>query len=259
MDREKKTKGFFSFYQKDFIFLPMTKVLPSTFHFLDKHYSVLDDRRTSIAVLRHATVPLTILADMIVGVAHLIFLGVRSELNENLFWEVTHQQLFEYPLQQLIYFIFSSIGTLMEKDYAKGYELGQWAVLNLSFEAYRGRPVIFEHMSTTYAGLQYFPNIVLNNEDRRNLEAFREHTIRFRDYQEQITGESPIKSKEPLYLLFYEERPHSIQDLERIYLDKVGQMRLCNEREALQEAKRALESFFALPLVLRVHLLRPTH
>lgn len=259
MDHEKKTKAFFSFYQKDFIFLVMTKVLPSTFHFLDKHYSVLDDRWASIAVFRHATVPLTILADIVVGVVRLIFLAIRGELNENLFWEVTHQELFEYPFQQLVYFIFSSIGAVVEQDYAKGYELGQWAVLNLSFEAYRGRPVIFEHMSTSYTGPQYFLNIVLNNEDRRNLEAFRKHAIRFRDYQRQITGESPIKNKEPLYRLFYEKPPYSIHDLEQIYLDKVGQVRLCNEKEALQEAKGVLESFFALPLVLRAHLLRPTH
>ena len=85
----------------------MTKVLPSTFHYFDKHYSVIDDRRIFTALLRHASIPVTMVADMVIGIAYLIFLGIKRELNEELFWEISHQQLFEYPFQQFIYFLFS--------------------------------------------------------------------------------------------------------------------------------------------------------
>lgn len=237
----------------------MTKILPSTFQYFDKHYSVIDDRRMAVAIMRHASIPFTILADMIVGIANLIFLGIKKELSEELFWEVTHQQLFEYPYQQLIYLIFASIGTVMHKDNAKGYELGQWAVMNLSFEAYGGRPVIFEHMISHYESPQYFPNIALNGDDRRNLDQFVEVFCRFRHYQKQLDKDSPIKKEGPLYQYFYDKPPSHIRDLESIYLRKVDELEGCYEKKALNEAKKALETFFAFPLVLRIHLLRPPH
>ena len=51
----------------------MVKILPSTFKLLDQALPVIDDRRTSVALVRHFTIPLTIVADMVTGIAHLIF------------------------------------------------------------------------------------------------------------------------------------------------------------------------------------------
>lgn len=244
MDREKKTEGFFSFYRKDFILLPMTKVLPSTFQYFDAHYSVIDDRHHSIALLRFCSVPCTILADIIVGIAHLIFLGLKRELNEDLFWEVAHQQLFEYPFQQLIYLLFSSLGTAIYQDYGRGYEIGQWGVQNFSHEAYRGRPVIFKHVISTYEGPQYFPGVTLNEQDRRNIDRLVEYTIRFQYDQKQLENESPLASASPLVSLLKTINEETLSG--------------CHEKEAIQKAKEARDAFLSLPLALRVFLLRPT-
>lgn len=232
--------------------LAMTNVLPSTFRYLDKHYPVLDDRRNSTAILRHLSVPFTIIADMVVGIAHLVFLGIKGDLSEKFFWEMVHQQFFEYPFQQVVYFFFSTIGTVMFQDYAKGYELGQYAVLNFSFEVYGGRPHIFEHIISHYEAPQYFSNFALNREDQENLQQFIEHTIHFRLSRDN----KEIVCDGPFYRLFYERFPYSVDDLEDRYLKKILKMGSCDEKKALNHAKTALEAFYRLPIPLQNHLLQ---
>lgn len=231
----------------------MTKVLPSTFHYFDKHYSVIDDRRIFTALLRHASIPVTMVADMVIGIAYLIFLGIKRELNEELFWEISHQQLFEYPFQQFIYFLFSTVATAKYRDYAVGYASGQWGVVKFSSEIYRGKPVVFEHVISQYDSSRSFLNVPLNDEACKNLHQFVEHIIRFNHLRSQINGESCIKKDQPLYRLFYDEKPYGVQDLETIYLRKVNELR-CYEKEAFKEAKDVLKTFFDLPRILRLRL-----
>jgi hypothetical protein len=137
----------------------MVKILPSTFKMVDQSLPVVDDRRISVALIRHFSVPVTIVADLIVGIAHLIFLGVRQELTQQIFWDISHEHFFVYPFQQLIYLLFSSIGAIKSQSYFDGYCMGQWAVMNLSNETYQGPPQIFSHMIASYDHPQYFEGI----------------------------------------------------------------------------------------------------
>lgn len=236
----------------------MIKILPSTFKLLDQALPVIDDRRTRVAVVRHFTIPLTILADMITGVAHLVFLGARLELTEKKFWNISHEHFFVYPFQQFVYFLFASLGTLWSGNYFDGYRLGQWAVMNLSNEAYRGPPQIFSHVIESCERPQFFPDITLTDHDRHNLHELVKHTNLFNAYVAKINGEHPIKSTDPIYKVFYAERPLSLHRLDEIYHEKLeqGSEEGCAVRDALGEAKLALEAFFALPRVVQVHLLK---
>lgn len=236
----------------------MIKILPSTFKLLDQALPVIDDRRMRVAVVRHFTIPLTILADMITGVAHIVFLGARLELTEKKFWNISHEHFFVYPFQQFVYFLFASLGTLWSGNYFDGYRLGQWAVMNLSNEAYRGPPQIFSHVIESYERPQFFPDITLTDHDRHNLHELVKHTNLFNAYVAKIDGEHPIKSTDPIYKVFYAERPLSLHRLDEIYHEKLeqGSEGGCAVRDALGEAKLALEAFFALPLFVQVHLLK---
>lgn len=179
----------------------MIKILPSTFKWLDQALPVIDDRRTSVAVVRHFTVPLTIIADMIVGIAQLIFLGIRQELTQKKFWDISHEHFFVYPFQQLIYFLFASIGTLWRQNYYDGYCMGQWAVMNFSNEAYRGPPQIFAHVIASYEHPQYFSDITLSDHDRQNLSELVRHANLFRSHFSKLGGKHDLKDVTYIYVL----------------------------------------------------------
>lgn len=236
----------------------MVKILPSTFKLLDQALPVIDDRRTSVALVRHFTIPLTIVADMVTGIAHLIFLGVRQELTEKKFWNISHEHFFVYPFQQFVYFLFASLGVLWSGDYFDGYRLGQWAVMNVSNETYRGPPQIFSHVIESYEHPQFFPNITLSDHDRHNLHELVRHANLFKSHVAKIEGEHAIKNADSIYKVFYAERPLSLHQLDQIYQAKLETEREagCAVKDALREAKFALEAFFALPRVVQSHLMR---
>lgn len=232
----------------------MFEVLPSTFKRLDQAFPVIDDRRTSVALVGHFSIPLTILADMVTGIAHLVFLGVRLELTEKKFWNISHEHFFVYPFQQFVYFLFASLETLWSGSYFNGYRLGQWAVINLSNETYRGPPQIFSHVIESYERPQFFPDITLSEHDRQKLQELVEHTNLFKSHVDEIEGEHEIKNITYIYQVFYSERPLSLHRLDEIYEKKRLANASCGVRNALSEAKLALEAFFALPRVVQVRL-----
>lgn len=234
----------------------MVKILPSTFKILDQNLSVIDNRRNSVAVIRHISIPFTIVADMVVGVAHLVFLGLNQELTKGRFWDISHEHFFVYPFQQLIYFLFSSYGALQGQGYYEGYRLGQWGVMNISNEVYHGPPQIFAHLIASYAHPQYFPNITLSDHDRRNLHQLVSHVTRFQHYKSKMEQDNSIKQATHIYQVFYDEKPLSLHKLDELYLQKVDGAS-CDERDAYAEAKGALEAFFALPRLVQVRLTQP--
>lgn len=253
MGSSKKTKGIFSFYCIVLIIIPMVKILPSTFKLLNEALPVVDNRRPSIALVRHFSIPFTVLADMVVGIASLVFLGIRGELTEKRFWDISHEHFFVYPFQQLIYFLFASLGTLWKGNYFEGYRLGQWAVMNLSYETYRGPPQIFSHVIESYDCPQYFSNITLTDGDHRTLQDLVRHTDRFWSHVAKIDEDHPLKNAAHVYEVFYSERPLSIHQLDDIFHAKLEDVD-CAAREALTEAKLALEAFFSLRRIIQVRL-----
>ncbi len=242
----------------------MTKAYPSTFQLLDRQFPIKDDQRYSVYAIRHFSVPFTILADIIIGVAHLIFLSVRQELTQKDFWEISHEYFFVYPFQQLAYFLFSSFGTLMTGNYFEGYREGQSGVMNASNEIYQGPPRIFNHIIGSFARPQYFPGIALTDRDRFNLKNLVIHTSKFQALQQKLrkgSYDNDITKAEFIYQVFYEKPPLSIYTLKEKYDKKCEKIptgtceeHLGWEREALTAAKDALEAFFALPSIVRNHL-----
>lgn len=196
----------------------------------------------------HAAIPVTIIADMVAGVAYLIFLGFKQQLTEEVFWEITHKQLFEYPYQQIVYVLFASIKALVAIHYHQAYDTAQWGVLNLSYLTYGGSSRIFGNVYAQCEIVQLFQNITLNAEDSQNLNNFIHHITLLKNSQ------SSLKDIRPLYRIFYEKKPGSIGDLEDKYTEKSKLYPSCADKDALEDAKRSLEAYFALPLVLRGRL-----
>ena len=245
---------------------PMVKVLPSTFKRLDHFLPIIDDRRYKVYAIRHFSVPFTIVADVITGVAHLTFLSVKKELTEKDFWEMSHEYFFVYPFQQLIYLLFSTIGTLRTRNYFEGYCYGQWGVIDGSNKAYYGLERIFARVIVHDEFPQYFPGITLKSADYFNLKNLVSRALEFRELQERLKKEnraSCITEAEPIYRVFYDAPPLCLSRLEEIYFSKLQEIpegcqeRLGWEKEALAKAKEALEAFFALPTVVKNRLLIP--
>ena len=130
--------------------------------------------------------------------------------------------------------------------------------MNVCNEVYRGPPQIFSHVIESYERPQFFPDITLTDDDRHHLHELVNHTNLFNSHIAKIEGEHPIKSADPIYKVFYDERPLSIHGLDEIYDRKLVHEREagCAVRDALGEAKLVLEAFFALPRVVQVHLLK---
>ncbi len=183
----------------------MVKVLPSTFKILDSYLPVIDDRRYKVYAIRHFSIPFTSVIDVIVGIAHIIFLSVKRELTQKDFWEISHEHFFVYPFQQFIYLLFSTIGTLMSGSYFDGYCLGQWGVMNASNETYRGPPQIFATIIASYERPQFFPGITLTDHDRFNLQNLFKNVFHFKALQEKLKPdhESYITEAKPIYKVFY--------------------------------------------------------
>lgn len=242
----------------------MTKVLPSTFQMLDRQLSVIDDRRYTVYAIRHFSVPFTIVADIIIGVAHLIFLSVKQELTQKDFWEISHEHFFVYPFQQITYVIFSTVGTLMIGNYFEGYREGQKGVMSASYEVYQGSPQIFAHIIASYDRPQYFPGITLTDLDRFNLDNLVKNVPEFRALQKKLktNHESYITEAQFVYQVFYDDKPLSIHKLGEYYLNKLVEIpdgceeQLQWKKDALLEAKSALEAFFALPTVVKNRLIQ---
>lgn len=220
--------------------------------------------------------PLTILADMVMGVAHIVIGLVTGELDEDKFWKICDQHFFVFPFQQLIFFVFSIIGTLYHRNYVDGYLVGQQCVIEFSRETYDGHAEIFEKIYYRMGHFEPFPGLTMSDEDRLRLDMFKDDGARFLllyekkaslpDSSDETIGPilDRVKSAESAYLIFMDEPPHSMYQVTETFK---AMKRTIKESEAitltekgpvldyLHAAHDALSAFFQVPNKYRTRLL----
>jgi len=170
-----------------FVYLPTS----STFKMVEDHLSTAVQRELYqntrgedfwgkiIFPLTLLVTPFSIVADIVVGVAHIVLKGVKGELDQEKFWKICDQHFFIYPFQQMVFFVFSIIGSIYYRNYVDGYLVGQQCVIEFSSETYDGPPEIFNKVYYHIREFEPFPGLHLNDQDRIKLNAFKEEAARF--------------------------------------------------------------------------------
>jgi hypothetical protein len=225
-----------------------------------------------------AMTPISIVADMIIGVAHIVFEGVKGELDQEKFWKICDQNFFIYPFQQVIFFVFSIIGSISYYNYVDGYLVGQQCVIEFSNETYQGPSEIFNRVYYHIREFQPFPGLHLSNQDRIKLNTFKEEAARFSylfSQKEKIPDSEDLelgpillrmKEAEAVYRIFTESPPSSMREVTEEFnsmkkiikgSDAIGLKEKTAVLDYLHCAHDTVCSFFQIPYIYRMRLLAP--
>ncbi|MGE0198772.1 MAG: hypothetical protein AB7N99_01820 [Simkaniaceae bacterium] len=268
------------------VYLPTT----SAFQWMESHLSTAVQRELHqntrgedfwgkvIFPLTLLMTPFCIVADIVVGVAHIVLSGVKGELDEELFWKISDRHFFVYPFQQITFFFFSIIGSIYYLNYVDGYLVGQQCVMEFSNEAYQGPPEIFNRIYYRIGQFEPFPGLHLNDHDRNKLRTFKEDAARFA-YQFSKKSQIPdsedsrvgpllkrIKNAESVFQIFLQESPQSMYLVTEQFKAmkreiKESQALEFSQKEQiltyLHSAHDAMSSFFQIPYIYRTRLLAP--
>jgi len=187
--------------------------------------------------------PFTILADMVTGFSHLFFLGVKNELSEEKFWDISHDYFFVYPFQQGLFVLTSLLGTALEGSYLRGYTIGQRCILDISNTIYQGPPKIFNHFS--YESVRHF-----------ELERLIENVAIFNYYRGELKEKQhALGEVEWLYQVFYAQPPIKIDDIDQLVDEKTAEFKTSDHRDSINQlidaAQNGMKAFYSLPFALR--------
>ena len=142
-------------------------------------------------------VPLTIVIDLVIGVAQVCFSLYQKELTTQRFLKIAEKNFVLYPLEQMIYFVVGLAAFCRSVNYTKAYAITQTAVVSFTYLTHNCPPQIFNRRYVSVRPMRsLFPGVELNEGEESNVKTFMIYASWFKYHFKEIKRDPPTSETE---------------------------------------------------------------